>query len=330
MGSEKRAGRRDHRRVLGAERERSGAGIGQRRPRSEFAATPPTTAMRASRPRPRLRRVRSTSARTIAYCSSGKIRASSLLGRRQLSDRVEQCAVSARRRRSRPGDPRNGKLVGAGWPGPRRDRARRRPDSRARAGAHSCRRPRPPRRRASAEHARLPASPGRRQHRVPAARRRDEEGRLERPSARDTARRRDPADGRPPPAEADGPGVALARRLRQQRADQPRACVDADKLDVVERRLRPHASILRPPASRLEMTPRSDLGHDAAGSAHADRPGGDDVRENRGRPRVTAAAVSSQEVSRPSIKRVARLVRRSAAARDGITPHDQCVLADSV
>ena len=104
--------------------------------------------------------------------------------------------------------------------------------------------------------------------------------------------------------EPPRPRERLRRREPdEQRADQPGPCVTRDPLDLVE--LAP-ASLERLAQDRrdeLEMPPRGDLRHDAAVARVQLRLGGDDVGEDSPSSVTTAAAVSSQDVSSPRIKR---------------------------
>ena len=157
---------------------------------SEFAATPPTTAMRGE---PELRRcfARPFDERTHdrVLVARREICTPFLqLGSRQLSHGVEQCGLQSGEGEVEARDPGNGKLVRVvDRPREQHGRARRRPGSRARAGAPPCRRPRLRHRRACCRaHAACPTSLV---HRVAACGRRS-------PAGRETAARAGPARGR--------------------------------------------------------------------------------------------------------------------------------------
>ena len=152
------AGRRgDHRRVVGAERERRERGAGERlaelRVRGDAADDgDPLRARSARPPRARGRRARARSrAGTRRRGRRGAAPARRARGRAPRRG----APSSARRRRSRGrGRARPGSRTPPGRPGARAGRSRVRRDSRARAAARPCRTPRRRRRRGSCRAAR--------------------------------------------------------------------------------------------------------------------------------------------------------------------------------
>ena len=81
--------------------------------------------------------------------------------------------------------------------------------------------------------------------------------------------------------QAARPGERLRRRdADEQCADEPGALRDRDRVDVVERRPRLAERLAHDRSDELEMSPRRDLGHDAAVARVQVGLGGDDVGAN--------------------------------------------------
>ena len=152
-GSCESGGRRDHRGVVGAEREGREAGVGQRGPKLR---------VRRHAADDRQPRVASRALGSGLEAADERPHDRALVGRREIraprlelplaevADGVEQRRLEAREREVEPGNAGDGKAERLrDRPRARAGRSRRRRDSRGRAGARPCRTPRPRRRRAS-------------------------------------------------------------------------------------------------------------------------------------------------------------------------------------
>ena len=262
----------------------SGAGVasGSEARSSEFAATPPTTAIRRAGLLRGLARALDECADDRALVRSGEVCAARVELLAEVADGVQQRRLHAREGEVEPGHARDGK----------RERLRvaltREPVDRRAAGIAE-----PEQARALVE--RLAGSvvecraedvPARvlvhvQQQRVPAAREQAEERRLERLRLRERATRRGRAGGRRGRAAAGETTRSPSPSAPdEQRADEARAARDCDVLTSSSDASASPSASRTTGVDELEVPARRDLRHDAAVARVQLRLRGDDAREH--------------------------------------------------